>query len=169
MIRQLSEQDNNKTNNKGRHTVGDARLIHWPLASHGHTLHAVPAVPGSSPQLLPVHHLLCLLSASSSASTSSSSLLITSTPRLLLFVDDDEQTHDKLTHPLRPGFRHHVVTESQPFRSPGRRTQRTRLVCYIIYIDKTEMETTLKGTNKKTDKRTLDYKIAHAHITHARD
>ena len=26
------------------------------------------------------------------------------------------------------------VTESQPFRSPGRRTQRTRLVCYIIYI-----------------------------------
>ena len=31
------------------------------------------------------------------------------------------------------------------------------------------METTLKGTNKKTDKRTLGYKIAHAHITHARD
>ena len=29
--------------------------------------------------------------------------------------------------------------------------------------------TETKGTNKKTDKRTLDYKIAHAHITHARD
>ena len=51
-----------------------------------------------------------------------------------LVVDDDEQTHYKLTHPLRPGFRHHVVTEPQPFRSPGRRTQRTRLVCFTLCI-----------------------------------
>ena len=91
---------------------------------------------------------------------------------LVVDDDDDEQTHYRLTHPLRPGFRHHVVTESQPFRSPGRRTQRTRLVLfYIIYFDITETKTTLKGTNRKTDKRLLDYEIthAHSHITHARD
>ena len=47
------------------------------------------------------------------------------------------------------------VTESRPFRSPGRTTQRTRLVCYIIYIDKTEKQTALTETNKikKTDKK----------------
>ena len=55
-----------------------------------------------------------------------------------------------------------------PFPGTQDTKDKTSLV-YIIIIDNIEMETTLKGTNKKTDKRTLDYKIAHAHITHARD